>query len=64
MSGSSGVRADQKAVVEVTWSSQHVRADCRGMSNAEMNRVMDVAIGLRYPLFDPQTGERFAYDGL
>lgn len=55
-------RPDQKAVLEVTWSSQHVRADCRGMSNEEMNRVMDVAIGLRYPLFDPQTGERFAYD--
>jgi hypothetical protein len=53
----------QQAVLEVTWSRQHVRADCLGLSGDDMNRVVDVAIGIGCPLYDPQSGERFAFDG-
>jgi len=33
------------------------------MSGDDMNRIVNVAIGLGCPLYDPQVGERFAFDG-
>ncbi len=47
-------------VLEMTWSSQHLRFDCRTLTGPEMNRVIDVAASFDCPLYDPQTGERFA----
>ncbi len=56
-------RREPSAILEVTWSTRHLRADCRGLENDEMNRVIDTAISYGCPLYDPQTGERFAFDG-
>lgn len=57
------VSPGQQAGFEVTWSPLHLRADCRGMSGDDLNRIVNVAIGLGCPLYDPQVGERFAFDG-
>ena len=57
------VSPTQRAGLEVTWSRHHLRADCRGMSGDDMHRIVNVAIGLGCPLYDPQVGERFAFDG-
>jgi hypothetical protein len=56
-------RPDSSAILEVTWSRRHLRADCRHLGNDEMNRVIDTAISCGCPLYDPQIGERFAFDG-
>lgn len=48
------------AVLEVTWTDQYVHASCRNLTNDELNRVIDVAVAHGCPLYDPQTGERFA----
>jgi hypothetical protein len=57
------VRPEPSAVLEVTWSGQHLRADCRGLGNDEMNRVISVANGFGCPLYDPQIDERFVLPG-
>lgn len=40
---------------------QHlVSFTCYGLAGDQMNQIIDVMNGLGYPLYDPQTGERFA----
>jgi hypothetical protein len=50
---------DQTRVFEVSWSDHHVRVDCRGLGDREMNRIIDIAATFGAPLYDPQTSERF-----
>ncbi len=50
----------EKAMFEVWWSNQYVLASCRGTSNEDMNRLIDIAVDLGCRLSDPQVDERFA----
>jgi len=54
-------RSDNSAVIEFSWSSQHLVATARGdVGNDDMNAIIDICVdvgGAR--LYDPQTGERF-----
>jgi hypothetical protein len=44
---------------ETWWSPFHVETFCRGLTDDEMNRIIDVALSFHCRLFDPQTNERF-----
>jgi len=48
-----------RGAFQVTWSPQHVRVDCYGMSGEEMNKLIDIAGDFDCPLYDPQIDTRF-----
>jgi hypothetical protein len=52
---------DMDAVIEFSWSSQHLMATARGdVMNEQMNSIIDICVqvaGAR--LYDPQVNERF-----
>lgn len=45
---------------EVEWTGQSVIVCCRHVHTDDMNRIIDWAASFACPLFDAQTGERFA----
>lgn len=51
---------DEKSSFQVNWSPHHVDVTCRGLSGDQMNKFVDIGLVLDCPLYDPQTGERFA----
>jgi hypothetical protein len=51
---------DASSTFEVEWSTQHFVAECRPLVPEVGNRIIEIADGFDCPLFDPQTGERFA----
>ena len=54
-------RGDDAAVIEFSWSAQHLVATARGtVSNDELNAIVDICVDVGGGrLYDPQTGERF-----
>jgi len=48
------------ATLEVSWTDHYLHASCRNLTDDELNRIIDAAVGHGCPLYDPQTGERFA----
>lgn len=40
-------------------TSQIIRFDCYGMSEKDMNLLIDIMLAYDCPLFDPQINERF-----
>jgi hypothetical protein len=53
------ISPNQRSSFQVTWSSVHVQVTCRSIHRDDGNRLVDIAISLGAPLYDPQTGERF-----
>jgi hypothetical protein len=51
---------DDRGAMDVFWTADGVIASCYGMGPDDLNRVIDVMIELRMPLYDPQIDERFA----
>jgi hypothetical protein len=52
--------ASEPGMLEASWTDQYLMANCRNLTDDQMNRIIDVALGHGCPLYDPQTGERFA----
>jgi hypothetical protein len=48
------------SVFEVSWSPLHVLVTMRPLNEDNANRLIDIAAAFGMPLYDPQTGERFA----
>ena len=44
---------------QVSWSPQHVRVDCYGLSGEDMNKFIEIAKEFGCPLYDPQVNTRF-----
>jgi hypothetical protein len=44
---------------ELYTSNQHVHLCCRQLKPEEMNKAIDIAVGLGCPLYDPQVPARF-----
>jgi hypothetical protein len=40
-------------------SDHMITFTCYGLQNEQMNQIIDTMSSLKYPLYDPQTGERF-----
>jgi hypothetical protein len=51
---------DAASTFEVEWLTQHSVAECRPLVPEVANRIIEIADGFDCPLFDPQTGKRFA----
>jgi hypothetical protein len=51
--------ADGSAGFQAEWSSQHIVVFCRGTSDNDMNRLMDIAVDRGCRLHDPQANLRF-----
>ncbi len=51
------------SMFEVSWSDAHVLVTMRPLNEDNANRLIDVAASFGMPLYDPQTGERFALAG-
>lgn len=56
--------ADGKDFFQVEWSAQHLTVTCRHVHSDDMNKIVNIGVAHGCPLFDPQVGERFAFDGL
>jgi hypothetical protein len=54
------VSPNEQDSFQITWSSQHVRADCRHVHTDDMNQIIDIITDFGCALYDPQVGERFA----
>jgi hypothetical protein len=54
------VSENQQDSFQVEWTAQSVIVACRHVHTDDMNRIIDWAATFACPLFDPQTGERFA----
>jgi hypothetical protein len=54
------VSENQQDSFQVEWTAQSVIVACRHVHTDEMNRIIDWAATFECPLFDAQTGERFA----
>jgi hypothetical protein len=44
---------------DMTWSSLHVRVECRQLALRHVTTVVDIAATFSCPLYDPQSGRRF-----
>jgi hypothetical protein len=44
---------------QVEWSPEHLVVFCRGTTNDEMNRLIDIGFAHGCRLYDPQVNERF-----
>lgn len=44
---------------QVFTTPQFFRVDCYGMSDEDMNKLIEIAAGFNCPLYDPQVGQRF-----
>lgn len=55
------VWAGADSMFEVWWSAVHVLVTMRPLNERNANRLIDIAASLDMPLYDPQTGERFAF---
>ena len=51
------------SMFEVWWSAFHVLVIMRPLDEDNANRLIDLAAAFDAPLYDPQTGERFALPG-
>jgi hypothetical protein len=51
------------SMFEVWWGPAHVLVTMRPLNEDNANRLIDIAASFRMPLYDPQTGERFALAG-
>ncbi|MGN6866906.1 MAG: hypothetical protein ACTHMY_00730 [Solirubrobacteraceae bacterium] len=51
------------SMFEVWWSAVHVLVIMRPLDEDSANRLIDLAASFGAPLYDPQTGERFALPG-
>jgi hypothetical protein len=51
------------SMFEVWWSAIHVLVIMRPLDEGNANRLIDLAASVGAPLYDPQTGERFARSG-
>jgi hypothetical protein len=51
------------SMFEVWWSAVHVLVIMRPLDEGNANRLIDLAASFGAPLYDPQTGERFALPG-
>ncbi|HET6870387.1 MAG TPA: hypothetical protein VFH80_31025 [Solirubrobacteraceae bacterium] len=51
------------SMFEVWWSAVHVLVIMRPLDEDSANRLIDLAALFGAPLYDPQTGERFALSG-
>jgi hypothetical protein len=49
----------RNASFQAEWSPQYVVVSCRGTTNEEMNRLIDIGVAHDCRLYDPQVGERF-----
>ncbi len=49
----------QPASFQVEWSPRHVIVFCRGTSNDDINRLIDIGTAHGCRLYDPQVSERF-----
>lgn len=58
------VSQNQQDSFQVMWSAQHCLVNCRHLANEDINAIISVMTSRGCPLYDPQTGERFAFDGL
>ena len=56
--------ADGQDSFQVEWSAQHMTVTCRHLHSDDMNKIVNIGVAHGCPLFDPQTGERFSFDGL
>ena len=56
--------ADGQDSFQVEWSGQHMTVACRHVHSDDMNKIVNIGVDHGCPLFDPQVGERFAFDGL
>lgn len=52
--------ADDALIFEISWSRAHVLAMLRTLDDSVANRLIDVALSVDAPLYDPQVDERFA----
>ncbi len=50
---------DGHGAFSIFTTSQVVRIDCHGMSESDINALMDVMFEFGCPLYDPQLSERF-----
>ncbi len=53
---------DNKGAVQVSWSPQHVRFDCYGLSTKYMKKLTSVAREFGLPVYDPQRNVRYETD--
>jgi len=53
------VASDGRSSFQVEWSDRHLVVFCRGASDDDMNRIIDIVSSFGCPLYDPQTSERF-----
>ena len=51
---------ESSSMFEVWWSAVHVLVIMRPLDEGNANRLIDLAASIGAPLYDPQTGERFA----
>lgn len=49
-----------ESALDVSYTPQSVVCTCYGLSNEDLNRIIDIMHTLGLPLYDPQTRERFA----
>lgn len=59
MEGGKDFEKEGHGAFQIFTTSQIVRFDCYGMSEADMNLIVDILIDFGCPLYDPQISTRF-----